>query len=178
MDLISVIPGGHRFARSIAWGWIILWYAGLVLAIAARGVYRKIAGAALLLISMTGILYPYVVDDKVFIDILDVGHGQAAVIDFPGPDYVMIDTGPAYTSWKVLRHLREQGVNKLKAIVLSHPDSRHMGATPEIMAAFPVAELWVEKMEDKLCNIGLCMITTVLMVLMMSFEHTDGGVLF
>lgn len=39
-------------------------------------------------------------DDKALVDILDVGQWQAALIDLPGSEYLMIDTGPAYRGGK------------------------------------------------------------------------------
>lgn len=54
--------------------------------------------------------------------VLDVGHGNAAVLT--GPDAtVLIDTGPG--PW-VLRYLQAQGINHLDGVAITHTDEDHL----------------------------------------------------
>jgi competence protein ComEC len=55
---------------------------------------------------------------------------------------ILVDAGPA-SARNTLRQLRAEGVNRLDALVLTHPDAQHIGAARWLMAEVPVRELWV-----------------------------------
>ncbi|NIT56399.1 MAG: DUF4131 domain-containing protein, partial [Aliifodinibius sp.] len=60
----------------------------------------------------------------------DVGQGDAALVTTPNNKHFLIDVGrwqPDYNSAKyiIIPHLKEEGINKLDAIFLSHPHADH-----------------------------------------------------
>ena len=55
--------------------------------------------------------------------VLDVGHGNAAVVN--GPDgVVVVDAGPGGAD--LLRYLREEGISEVDCVVISHVDADHL----------------------------------------------------
>lgn len=68
---------------------------------------------------------------------LDVGHGQAIVVQLPGKETILFDAGSMYHrdigSRIVLPFLRYMGVARLEAVVLSHGDIDHVNGVPEIL---------------------------------------------
>jgi beta-lactamase superfamily II metal-dependent hydrolase len=63
--------------------------------------------------------------------VLDVGHGNSAVIS--GPDgVVVIDAGPG--GGDLLRYLREEDVTKITCIVISHVDADHLRGLLAVLA--------------------------------------------
>jgi competence protein ComEC len=73
----------------------------------------------------------------------DVGQGDAALVTTPNNKHFLIDVGrwqPDYNSAKyiIIPHLKEQGINKLDAIFLSHPHADHIGGILEIIDSVPV----------------------------------------
>lgn len=73
------------------------------------------------------------------VSILDVGQGDAILLQPAGADPVLVDAGPPGAG--LARKLREAGVARLGAVVLTHDQSDHAGGLAEVLAAMPVARL-------------------------------------
>ena len=78
---------------------------------------------------------------------LDVGQGDAILIQTPGGRTVLIDgggePGAARSGWdigqmRVVPALRRAGVRRLDIVLLSHPHEDHVGGLPAVMENFPV----------------------------------------
>lgn len=77
----------------------------------------------------------------------DVGQGDAALVKTPHDKHFLVDVGrwqPDYNSAKyiILPHLKEQGINKLDAVILSHPHADHIGGIVEIIDSIPVDTIY------------------------------------
>ncbi|MDZ7659891.1 DNA internalization-related competence protein ComEC/Rec2 [Fodinibius sp.] len=77
----------------------------------------------------------------------DVGQGDAALVTTPNNKHFLIDAGrwqPDYNSAKyiIIPHLKEQGIEKLDAIFLSHPHADHIGGILEIIDSIPVDTIY------------------------------------
>ncbi len=73
----------------------------------------------------------------------DVGQGDAALLHTPNDKYILIDAGvwsPGYNSGKsvIIPHLKSAGIQKLDAIILSHPHADHIGGILELMNSIPI----------------------------------------
>lgn len=80
------------------------------------------------------------------VSFLDVGQGDAAIIETPGGKCLAVDTGRASGGSSrglstVLPFLRSRGANRLDALILTHWDSDHAGGAPAVLSGMPVAEL-------------------------------------
>ncbi len=75
--------------------------------------------------------------DHLSLTCLDVGHGQAILVQLPGTSNILFDAGSMYTSDVgtriVLPFLDYMGVSRLRAIVLSHHDIDHINGVPEVV---------------------------------------------
>lgn len=67
--------------------------------------------------------------------VLDVGHGTSVVL-FSGNDIAVFDTG---TGSGLLEFLEQQGVSRIRTVVLSHADKDHVGGLVGLLAANTVA---------------------------------------
>ncbi len=80
------------------------------------------------------------------IDFLDVGQGDAALIEFPSGEKFLVDAGPKTFSYDagekvVAPFLRKRNISSLDAIVVSHPHSDHLGGVPYLLRNFQVREV-------------------------------------
>lgn len=67
------------------------------------------------------------------ITLLDVGQGDAALVETPGGATLLIDGGPPGTGETViLPFLHERGITHLDATLASHYDIDHIGGLPEV----------------------------------------------
>ncbi|UCE79638.1 MAG: DNA internalization-related competence protein ComEC/Rec2 [Nitrospiraceae bacterium] len=71
---------------------------------------------------------------------LDVGQGDAAVVELPDRKTFLIDTGR--TGIEAASFLRYRGINRIDALILSHVHPDHTGGLKQILDEFSVNELW------------------------------------
>jgi competence protein ComEC len=75
--------------------------------------------------------------DNLVLTCLDVGHGQAILVQFPGKANVLFDAGSMYGndigSRIVSPYLDYAGIRNIDAIIISHNDTDHINGIPEIV---------------------------------------------
>jgi len=80
------------------------------------------------------------------VTLLDVGQGLSAVVQTEHHTLVY-DAGPRFSETfdtgqaVVVPFLRNQGIRRLDALVVSHGDNDHMGGVASLLAAYPAAEV-------------------------------------
>ncbi len=83
------------------------------------------------------------------INCLDVGHGQAILVQLPAGKNVLFDAGALHKSdigrRIVVPFLHYRGINKLDAIIVSHNDVDHINGIPEIVENCKVGGVYVNK---------------------------------
>jgi len=85
---------------------------------------------------------------SLIVTFLDVGQGDAAVVQLPGGRTVLVDGGGTYDgsfdpgARVVEPFLRARGITHLDAVALSHPHPDHLGGLHRIVARFPTDRLW------------------------------------
>ncbi len=93
--------------------------------------------------------------DEARVTLLDVGLGQSIVIDLPGRERILLDgagqlgrinLGEAVVS----RFLLNQGIRRLDAVILTHPQTDHGAGLKFILAQYPVSEFWLTGKENQL----------------------------
>ena len=102
-----------------------------------------LAGAAALLFALViaagafrGGEHPTAPPDALTVRILDVGQGDAILLDPPAAEPLLVDAGPPGAG--VSAHLRELGVEALAALVITHDQSDHSGSAADVLRELPV----------------------------------------
>jgi competence protein ComEC len=73
---------------------------------------------------------------RLTVSFLDVGQGDATLVQDPGGAAVLFDGGPPEA--RVARLIRNLGVRTLSAVVATHQSRDHQGGLHEVLARFPV----------------------------------------
>ena len=79
---------------------------------------------------------------------LDVGQGDSCVIESPSDKVIVIDAGNIINEGEddqgrrvVAPYLRSRGINAIDILILTHPDSDHIGGARTLLREFPVKML-------------------------------------
>jgi competence protein ComEC len=130
---------------------IVAWYAALLLiplAVAARRM-RAIVGA--LLVTVAGLsAWPWLrpTETMLRVTFLDVGQGDAALIELPEGPRLLVDGGPGGArrfdvGERVLApFLWNRPVGHLDVVALSHWDLDHSGGLAAVLSRFSIGEFW------------------------------------
>lgn len=85
--------------------------------------------------------------------VLDVGQGDSILLDPPGADPILVDTGPPGDG--VEDRLRELGIHSLAAIVISHDQSDHAGDLGELLDSVHVDRVVYGRADPRLRGAAL-----------------------
>lgn len=71
----------------------------------------------------------------------DVEQGDATLL--MGPNFTILVDAGRHDRSDVVPYLRSAGVENIDLLIGTHPHADHIGQIPEVMAAFPVSEVWM-----------------------------------
>ena len=81
------------------------------------------------------------------LSVLSVGHGCAAIVQLPDGKTIAYDAGSrtnfAAGESIIIPFLRSQGIGRLDALIISHPDMDHYSAVPDLCGNFPVKNVYL-----------------------------------
>ncbi|MCX8030583.1 MAG: DNA internalization-related competence protein ComEC/Rec2 [Thermodesulfovibrionales bacterium] len=77
------------------------------------------------------------------ITFLDVGQGDAAVVELPDKKIMVIDTGRS--GYELSEFLRYRGIKEVDFLVISHTQSDHAGGLEYLIQKFKVKTLWISR---------------------------------
>jgi competence protein ComEC len=132
------------------WSEIAIWYVGLgaIVASGRRG-WRVVTVCALLVaVSMGGRKLARLTSHTVTATFLDVGQGDACVVELPRGRVLVVDGGgsfdPGFDPGKqvIVPFLWRRGITRIDLLVLSHPHPDHANGLAALVEQFPVAEVW------------------------------------
>lgn len=67
------------------------------------------------------------------IHFIDVGHGDAALVEFPNQANLLVDAGHEDNKRELHWYLLEEELSILDAILVTHPDDDHLGGVPNLL---------------------------------------------
>ena len=71
---------------------------------------------------------------------LDIGQGDAELLQLPGGETILIDSGDRGKPTVDL--LKQYGVASVDLVIATHPHADHIGEIRDVLRAFPVKEIW------------------------------------
>ncbi len=156
VEKCAQIPGGFWLVPRLP-VWILVLYYGLLLFIRVIPCdpFQRIPKLLILWLFFLNLLFwfPLVSTSPTLgVTFFDVGHGDAALVEFPKGETLLIDTGKEQYGNKrnhpVLTYLKMRGIRFLDGVVLSHGDQDHIGAFETIRKEIRVAQLWDNGFKD------------------------------
>ncbi len=76
---------------------------------------------------------------------IDVGQGDSSLIEFPDGKNMLIDTGDDKSEIRdvLFNYLDEQNITTIDYLVITHPDSDHIGSVPELLEKYEILEVYI-----------------------------------
>ncbi len=148
---LARIPGSEWHVASPAIPAIGIFYLLLIVACRTGAGSRWRYGAAfgiVLLVAWWGWSpRPLPGGETLRVTFLDVGQGDATVIELPDGRTILIDAGAAYEVLDMGRavvgpYLWDRGIRRLDLVIGTHPQLDHVGGLPWILQTFGVEEYW------------------------------------
>lgn len=79
---------------------------------------------------------------ELIVHFIDVGQGDCTLIESKG-EYLLIDAGPDNMGTKIQKYLNDVGVSKIDYLILTHPDSDHIGSVDVIATKFDIGKIYM-----------------------------------
>jgi competence protein ComEC len=146
IPLASIGTGNFTLIEAIAWY-------SLLGCIFWRGNRRVMARCIVLLLAALNALLlrsfsrgPEHAGGLLRLSVIDVGQGDAILVEFPRGETLLVDAGPLSRGADagkriVVPFLRRRGIRELDLLVITHPDADHAGGAASVIRAFPVRRL-------------------------------------
>lgn len=81
---------------------------------------------------------PVTKNEQMLVHYIDVGQGDAILIQSPNGKNMLIDGGTKSAGDKVVSFLKSKGVSTLDVVVATHPDADHIGGLIDVLKNFKV----------------------------------------
>jgi competence protein ComEC len=138
----AALPGGHFYVRTPGWTWIAAYYGALVLLLIGGARTRRAVALAVLLAG-GALVWRIAADRSVAVHVWRLGPTLIALVDAPGGDKVLVNTGPRFVVRDLLRRIHAEGVGALRALVLTRGNNDHVGGASNVLQQVAVRELWL-----------------------------------
>lgn len=142
VNLLEHIPGGVHWVRSPPVWMVVACYALAGMWIARPRQRPWIFAGALALAGYAG-TEAWLHHRRAELVVVDAGRGQAAWLRNRRGEVILIDCGSDWSGWNVARALREDGIDRIAALVFTHPDPRHVEGWREVFRHAHPREIWV-----------------------------------
>ncbi|MCR4399001.1 MAG: MBL fold metallo-hydrolase [Firmicutes bacterium] len=76
---------------------------------------------------------------------IDVGQGDAILVQLPNGRAMLVDAGEAANAPTVVRYLRAHGVKTIDYLVATHPHADHIGGMAAILDSFEVRDVYMPR---------------------------------
>ena len=79
----------------------------------------------------------------------DIGQADCQLIQTPQGKNILIDAGEAATGEALVQWLKDRGVEKLEAVIATHPHADHIGGMADVIRSFPITEFYMPKVAEE-----------------------------
>jgi competence protein ComEC len=152
--LVDLVPWLSMRVPPASMAWTAIYYACLV-AVAIPRLSRRRRGGALIglgvsaamILTAPGLERAAPREGVLRITMIDVGQGDAIVVQFPDRHALLVDSGGSASSFDVGRRIVTPaawalGIRRLDWLLITHPDLDHAGGAPAVVDDLRPREIW------------------------------------
>ena len=154
---IAAVPGAEWHVASPAPLALMVFYVGLIaILLSQRKPVQFAAVTALTVLTFWWTWSPRNLSETnhLRVTFLDVGQGDATLIELPDQQTILIDGGASYERWDIGRmvvapYLWDQGIRRVDHVIATHPQLDHVGGLAWVVEKFDVGQFWDNGMQRK-----------------------------
>ena len=144
VEAMEAVPYGIHWVRAPE-GWVVAVFYATVFAWWVRPDFKRAwAGVLLALAGYVG-TNSWFAYHRTELTVLDADRGQAAWLRGPGKGTVVIDCGSDWSGRALATRLREAGIDRVDALILTHPDRYHVGGVDHLSGDHAPEVLYVSE---------------------------------
>ncbi len=145
-DWFAALPGAYFYVKAPTWIGFVVYYAflfGTLTGWLLAPSRRLWAGAGICVLAVAGVVHWHPHRPEVQITVLPLSGGDSIFVDAPRrANDLLVDCGnESATEFIVKPFLHGQGVNRLRQLLLTHGDLRHIGGAPLVEKEFSVGQV-------------------------------------
>ena len=88
-------------------------------------------------------------DKELTVHYVDVGQGDSILIQYDGKN-ALVDSGDVSATDEIISYLNGHSVSRIDLLIVSHPDSDHIGAMNKIVDNFDIGDIYMPPLSDEL----------------------------
>ncbi len=148
VQMFARIPGAYIQVPQISVITLLIMYGFLFLLLNIDNKkYRKSLVFTALIVGNFLIWKTVLIKPKLTVTFLDVGQGDAALLELPNKMKILVDCGDRtfrrdYGELVVVPFLQRKGIHNIDILMLSHPHSDHIGGAPVVLRNMKVGQIW------------------------------------
>lgn len=150
VGFLANAPGAEWHVASPSLIAIVGFYVCLMLAFRLHRPIPRLIGTAMVVVLIIWWLWSprHLFDDNTLrTTFLDVGQGDATLLELPDGQTVLIDGGAAYDRWDMGRmvvgpYLWDRGIRTIDHLIATHPQLDHVGGLAWVVKHFDVGHFW------------------------------------
>jgi competence protein ComEC len=87
--------------------------------------------------------------DKLVVNVISVGHGDAIFIEFPNHQCMLVDGGLPSEGDTVVDYIKRLGYTSINFMVMTHTHRDHIGGLITVLDSFQVGEVWMSDCNEE-----------------------------
>jgi len=143
------VPYAYLETPNLHASFAFLYYLGLIVLFNGRNAKLVKSAIALIVVGLSVQVYSEILNPPrpiLTISTIDVGQGDAILLETPRGKRILIDAGPSAPGFDsgervVGPYLRRRGIGELDALLITHPHGDHIGGASHILRKFEVSKL-------------------------------------
>ena len=149
VEWASTLPLAYLKCRQLSVFHIVVFYVMLFFLVNIKNKLYRRRGLIFFLVIVNVVVWGKIFRSPNALEVLifDVGQGDAILVKFPNKKTMLVDTGPAgfkYNAgkWVIVPYLQREGIDKIDAMIISHPHQDHYGGAAHILRNVGVRSIY------------------------------------
>lgn len=86
---------------------------------------------------------PVLAKNTIFTHFIDVGQGDAILIELPNKENMLIDAGNNTSGEKVVNYIKRKDIDTINYLIGSHPHADHIGGLDDVINSFKIGKIYM-----------------------------------